>query len=245
MLVICCFKVFLGWQKKGKLYVCVARTISATSETCWGHRTTTCAVPGGGGGGTRYNPGWGGAARPLKPWPGLRQKYPGGPHVPIKPFWGCTPPPPPEVQLFLEKKKDVAGMTKTRSVWEWKMNTVKVVGLDEGGFWVLAVLCVISIEVDWWCHFEAAYDSARDFNCCAACDRKGPVRLLLRLYCRQQSIQKYSFVFQLLLDEMEQWEERQQLLEAKLDEIRKKPGNSLTGRSFQHPPTPPLTHYLH
>ena len=57
------------------------------------------------------------------------------------------------------------------------------------------MLCVISIEEDRWCHFEAAYDSARDFNCCAACDRKGPVRLLLCLYCRQQSIQKYSVVF--------------------------------------------------
>ena len=34
---------------------------------------------------------------------------------------------------------------------------------------------------------------------------------------------------QLLLDEMEQWDERQQLLAAKLDEIRKKPGNLLTG----------------
>ena len=44
---------------------------------------------------------------------------------------------------------------------------------------------------------------------------------------------------------MEQWEERQQLLEAKLDEIRKKPGNSLTGGSFQNPPTPPLTQHLH
>jgi len=44
ILVICCFKVFLGWQKKGELYVSVARTISATSETCWGHRTATCAV---------------------------------------------------------------------------------------------------------------------------------------------------------------------------------------------------------
>ena len=44
---------------------------------------------------------------------------------------------------------------------------------------------------------------------------------------------------------MEQWEERQQLLEAKLDEIRKKPGNSLTGESLQHPPTPPLTQHLH
>ena len=36
-------------------------------------------------------------------------------------------------------------------------------------------------------------------------------------------------VSQLLLDEMEQWNERTQLLEAKLDEVRKKPGNSLTG----------------
>ncbi|RMX38549.1 hypothetical protein pdam_00010221 [Pocillopora damicornis] len=34
--------------------------------------------------------------------------------------------------------------------------------------------------------------------------------------------------FELLLDEMEQWDERQQLLAAKLDEIRKKPGNLLT-----------------
>ncbi|XP_068677612.1 bridge-like lipid transfer protein family member 2 isoform X2 [Montipora foliosa] len=34
--------------------------------------------------------------------------------------------------------------------------------------------------------------------------------------------------YALLLDEMEQWNERKQLLEAKLDEIRKKPGNSLT-----------------
>ena len=37
------------------------------------------------------------------------------------------------------------------------------------------------------------------------------------------------FFPQLLLDEMEQWDERQQLLAAKLDEIRKKPGNLLTG----------------
>lgn len=55
---------------------------------------------------------------------------------------------------------------------------------------------------------------------------------------------------------MEQWEERQQLLEAKLDEIRKKPGNSLTGASLkinklfiqtllQHPPAPPLKQHLH
>ena len=44
---------------------------------------------------------------------------------------------------------------------------------------------------------------------------------------------------------MEQWEERQQLLEAKLDEIRKKPGNSLTGGSLQRPPAPPLTQHLH
>ena len=36
-------------------------------------------------------------------------------------------------------------------------------------------------------------------------------------------------VSQLLVDEMEQWNERTQLLEAKLDEVRKKPGNSLTG----------------
>lgn len=34
--------------------------------------------------------------------------------------------------------------------------------------------------------------------------------------------------YALLLDEMEQWDERQQLLAAKLDEIRKKPGNLLT-----------------
>ncbi|XP_067034079.1 bridge-like lipid transfer protein family member 2 isoform X1 [Acropora muricata] len=34
--------------------------------------------------------------------------------------------------------------------------------------------------------------------------------------------------YALLLDEMEQWKERTQLLEAKLDEVRKKPGNSLT-----------------
>ena len=38
-------------------------------------------------------------------------------------------------------------------------------------------------------------------------------------------------VSQLLLDEMEQWNVRTQLLEAKLDEIRKKPGNSLTGNT--------------
>lgn len=141
ILVICCFKVFLGWQKKGELYVCVARTISAISETCWGHRTATCAV------------------------------------------------------VLTEKKKTSPAWLKQGFFWGWKMNTVKVVGLDEGVCWVLATLCVISIEVDWWCHFEAAYDSARDFNCCAACDRKGPVRLLLRLYCRQQSIQEYSIVF--------------------------------------------------
>lgn len=41
ILVICCFKVFLGWQieKKCELYVCLAQTISATSETCWGCHT--------------------------------------------------------------------------------------------------------------------------------------------------------------------------------------------------------------
>ena len=38
-------------------------------------------------------------------------------------------------------------------------------------------------------------------------------------------------VSQLLLDEMEQWKERTQLLEAKLDEVRKKPGISLTGNA--------------
>ena len=38
-------------------------------------------------------------------------------------------------------------------------------------------------------------------------------------------------ISQLLLDEMEQWNQRQQLLAAKLDEIRKKPGNLLTGQT--------------
>ena len=126
----------------------------------------------------------------------------------------------------------------------WKMNTVKVVWLDEGVCWVLAMLCVISIEVDWWCHFEAAYDSARDFNCCLWSWGLGSFAFAFILHATINS-KVFHCVFQLLLDEMEQWEERQQLLEAKLDEIRKKPGNSLTGGSFQHPPTPPLTQHLH
>ena len=39
ILVICCFKVFLAGLTRERWNVCVARTISATSETCWSCHT--------------------------------------------------------------------------------------------------------------------------------------------------------------------------------------------------------------
>ena len=114
LFVICCFKVFLGWQKKAELCVCVAQTICATSETYWGCRTVL-----------------------------------------------------QHVQLFIQKK-NVADMNETRSVLGMEdehcrgCRTQRRRLLSAGH----VMRRVISIEIEWWCHFEAAYDSAQDFNCC-------------------------------------------------------------------------------